>query len=285
MSRIWINGDLIDKADARVSLFDHGFLYGDGVWEPLRVFGGKLFRPAAHVDQLFRAAAALGIDIPLSQAELIAAIEATVRANDRTQGYVRAIATRGPGTLGPDPRKLHPQVYILVEEYQPFPQELYGHGLHAVVHPVPIVPENPAHRLRVLAQVHVVLAKARALGEGCLEAIFLTPSDEIAGGTEGNLFVVRGGRVAAPPGVPPDVAGSVVSELAREAAIPLSVGAVRRDDLFGAEELFLAGTSCGVIGIMRVNGTDIGRGTEGPITQTIREAYWVRCRGLGEPGA
>src|SRR3954464_7534207 len=101
MSLLWINGQLVDKADARVSPFDHGFLYGDGVWEHLRVFGGQPFRPDEHVRQLFDAAAALAIDIPLSQAELIAAIAATIRANNRTEGYVRIIVTRGPGTIGP----------------------------------------------------------------------------------------------------------------------------------------------------------------------------------------
>src|SRR5687767_13493446 len=110
MSLLWINGALVDKADARVSPFDHGFLFGDGVWEPLRVFGGELFRPVEHVAELFRSASVLGLDIPMSPSELIEAIAATVRANDRTEGYIRAIVTRGAGTLGPDPRKLDPQV-------------------------------------------------------------------------------------------------------------------------------------------------------------------------------
>src|SRR5262245_38888259 len=115
MSLLWINGQLVDKTHAKVSPFDHGFLYGDGVWEPLRVFARQLFRPAEHLRLLYGAAESLGIDIPLSQAELIAAVDATVRANDRTEGYVRVIVARGPGTIGPDPRKLDPQLIIIAE--------------------------------------------------------------------------------------------------------------------------------------------------------------------------
>src|SRR5947207_930184 len=191
MSLIWINGELIDKAEARVSVFDHGFLYGDGVWEHFRVFGSKLFRPEAGIDQLFRNADELSIGMPLSQTELINAIETTVRANNRSEGYVRVIVTRGPGTLGPDPRKLDPQVIIVAEEYQPFPAELYEHGLHAgiasnVYHPAPY--------MRTLGLLYLVWAKQAALRNGFLEAIILW-MDEVIGGIEGNLFLVNQGGV------------------------------------------------------------------------------------------
>ncbi|HEX4607073.1 MAG TPA: aminotransferase class IV, partial [Urbifossiella sp.] len=106
MSLVWVNGTLVDKADAKVSPFDHGFLYGDGVWEPMRVFGGRLFRPAAHAARLWAAARAFEIAIPHTGDDLLAAVEATVRANQRTEGYCRVIVSRGPGTIGPDPRKL-----------------------------------------------------------------------------------------------------------------------------------------------------------------------------------
>src|SRR5438132_908010 len=113
MSLVWINGKLVDKADAKISVFDHGLLYGDGAWEHFRVFGGKLFRPGEGIFKLLRTAGHLAIDLPLSHADLLAAIDATVGANNRTEGYVRVIVTRGAGTLGPDPRKLDPQVIII----------------------------------------------------------------------------------------------------------------------------------------------------------------------------
>jgi len=275
MSLLWINGVLTDKAAARVSPFDHGFLYGDGVWEPLRVFAGRPFRPADHARQLFAAAAALGIDIPLSQPELIAAVEATIRANDRTAGYVRAIVTRGPGTIGPDPRKLDPQVIVTAEEYLPFPPVLAGHGLHVVAAPVRVDSANPAHAVRALGQPHVALAKRHALRHGCLDALLLDAAGHVAGTTEGNVFLVRGGAAVPLVNFPEDVAGRVVRELAGDAAPERRTPA----ELSAADEVFLAGTACGVIALVRIDGTDIGTGTEGPVTRRIRDGFRALTRG------
>ncbi len=279
MSTLWINGTLIDKTDAKVSPFDHGFLYGDGVWEHLRVFGGEVFRPAEHIKLLFSAADALGIDIPLSQDELLAAIRATVKANDRTEGYVRAIVTRGPGTIGPDPRKIDPQVIIMAEEYQPFPAELYGHGLHAVVFPTPFDSEHPANRVRTLGRPHFALAKRHALRNGCLEAIITNPAGNLVGTTEGFLFLVKDGAVVVAGGQPTDVTGFAVATLAGEGGLVVAEYAVKTADLLAAEEVFIAGTACGVLGIVRIDGKDIGSGTEGPITRGLRERFAALTRG------
>jgi len=259
MSLLWVNGELIDKAAARVSPFDHGFLYGDGVWEAFRVAGGKAVRAADHLDELFAAASALGIDIPLSLDELLAAIETAICANDRTEGYVRVIVTRGPGTLGPDPRKLDPQVIIVAEEYQPFPRELYDHGLHAIVAPVRVDRDNPCDRYRVLGNPKIVLAKRAALDAGCLEAIFLDRNDCVAGATEGDVFCVRDGIVVGP-------AAKWIGEL----GINFVSRPAKLEDLFAGDEAFLAGTACGIIAIVKVDGHTIGSGTEGPITRRLR---------------
>jgi branched-chain amino acid aminotransferase len=245
------------------------------VWEPLRVFRGQIFRAADHLAQLFAAAAALRIDIPLSQNDLLAAVEATVRANDRTEGYVRVIVTRGPGTIGPDPRKLDPQVFITAEEYLPFPTELYAHGLHTVTAPCPLAASNPADFVRTLGQPGVVLAKAHALANGCLEAVLVDAGRT----TEGNLFAVQGGKVLRFPARPADVAAEVVEELARDAGIPTEPAPSPGTKLTTFDELFTAGTSCGVIGVVRVDGTDVGAGAEGPVTRTLRERYRILTRG------
>jgi branched-chain amino acid aminotransferase len=279
MSLLWVNGTLTDKADARVSPFDHGFLYGDGVWEHLRVFGGKLFRPQEHLALLLAAAETLGIDIPLSRDELLAAIETTVAANNRTEGYVRLIVTRGPGTIGPDPRKLDPQVYITAEEYQPFPPELYGHGLHAVLAPVPVDVANPAFAVRSLGRPHVVLAKQHALRNGCLEAILVNNAGQVMDTTEGILLIVKDGVVVVPGGQPPDAAGLAVSTLAGEAGLVVVEYAVKPVELTSADEVLVAGTSCGVIGLVRLDGRTIGTGTEGPVTRRLRDAYHTLTRG------
>ncbi len=279
MSLLWINGTLTDKADAKVSPFDHGFLYGDGVWEHLRVFGGKLFRPAEHLDLLFAAADTLGIDIPLSRAELTAAIEATVKSNARTEGYVRVIVTRGPGTIGPDPRKLDPQVIIIAEEYRPFPDELYGHGLHADLN-YRIDACSDLRRVRTLAQLDIARAKARALGRGCLEALIEEKEYGQVFGTEGVVFAARHGAVAFCSAGFRDVMSGVVGDLLKTAGIRCETGlGPKPGELAAVDELFLAGTACGVIGIVRVNGLDIGTGTEGPITKAVRERYHALTRG------
>ncbi|AWM40898.1 D-alanine aminotransferase [Gemmata obscuriglobus] len=272
MSLVWVNGTLVDKLDARVSPFDHGFLYGDGVWEHLRVFGGAPFRAPEHLSALAKAAGALGIEVPLSPAELLAAIGATVRANSRTEGYVRVLVTRGPGTIGPDPRKLEPQVLITAEEYQPFPQELYGHGLHAVVSPQLLDADNPAHQFRTLNQLHIVRAKQHALQSGCLEALLQNRNREIVGATEGVLFAVKGDLLTLASGAAWDDTGAAVIDSTAD-RLALVEDPLRLEHLLAADEVFVAGTACGVIGVVRIDGTDIGRGIEGAVTRGVREAY------------
>ena len=281
MSLLWLNGTLIDRADAKVSPFDHGFLYGDGVWEPLRIFAGKVFRVEQHLEALFSAASVLGIEIPLSRQELTAAIESTVTANDRTEGYIRVIVSRGPGTLGPDPRRIAAQVVVIAEEYQPFPLELYGHGLHAAIVPIPIDAEQSINRVRTLGRPHVVLAKQHALRNGCLEAIFTQKTGELVGTTEGFLFLIKDGAVIVAGGQPHDVTGFAVAAMAGDSGLVVAEYAVKLADLVAADEAFLAGTACGVIGIVRVDGQDIGKGTEGPVTAAIRDGYRTLTRGSG----
>jgi len=279
MSLLWLNGALVDKTEARVSPFDHGFLYCDGVWEHFRLFNGKPFGAEHHLKLLFAAANAIGIDIPLSQPELLAAIDATAKANNREQGYVRVIVTRGAGTLGPDPRKLDPQVIVIAEEYQPFPQELYGHGLHAVVSPLKLDSENPAHRFRTLNQLHVVQAKRYALSCGCLEAVYQTRAGNIVGTTEGFLFLVKDGAVIVAGSQPEDATGFAVAAMAGESGLVVAEHTVRAADLFAADEVFIAGTACGIIGIVRIDGKDIASGSEGPITRSIRDRFERLTRG------
>jgi branched-chain amino acid aminotransferase len=278
MSLVWVNGTLVDKADAAVSLFDHGFLYGDGVWEPLRVFGGRLFLGREHVATLFATAEHYEIAVPYTQAELLAAVEATVRANQRTDGYCRVIVTRGLGTIGPDPRKLDPQVFITAEEYYPFPVELSGHGLHVITHYHPLAAADSRFWLRSLGRTEVVSARRHALRAGCLDAVLIDPDGEVIGTTEGDLFFVRGGTVSI---------ACLSTCIEASAVIPLAHGLApwkweypaTPAELRTADEVFLVGTACGVIGVVRIDGRDIGTGTEGPVTRAVREAYHDLTRG------
>jgi branched-chain amino acid aminotransferase len=211
-------------------------------------------------------------------------MEATVRANNRTEGYVRVIVTRGPGTIGPDPRKIDPQVYIIAEEYQPFPADLYGHGLHVVTSEAGGYTIGRPPLFRLLSQHHIVKAKRDALAGGCLEAVLVDDCFRIYGCTEGHLFRVFDGVIRQITNFPGDItAHYCIKDLAESAGVPFTkkIEEIDHDPyhLLDAEEVFLAGTSCGVIGIVRLNGEDIGGGTEGPVTRRIREAYRRLTRG------
>jgi branched-chain amino acid aminotransferase len=278
MSLIWINGQLVDKTEARISVFDHGFLYGDGVWEPLRVFGGKPHEPRPHLVHLHNAARRAGIEIPLSIDEMTTAIEETVRANSRGEGYVRVIATRGPGTLGPDPRKIDPQIIVIVEEYIPFPRELYEYGLNVVSMRV-----GEPHRdfKRSLSGAWIVEAKQCAVKNGCLDALLVTPPDGVIGSTEGDLFIVSSGAVINAPTSAVDVASAHVGSIVDGEGIPRSPRSspLPLADVVAADEAFLAGTSCGIIGVVQVDGKSIAAGRPGPVTQRIWQAYHQLSRG------
>ncbi len=260
MSFVWINGQLADKAEARISIFDHGFLYGDGVWEHFRAFGGRLFRPEAPLANLFAAADSLKIAIPLSQVELHAAIDSTLAANRRTEGYVRVVVTRGAGTLGPDPRKLDPQVIIIAEEYHPFPTELYENGLNVVSIRIP-----EASRLKRLGDSWRVRAKQAALDSGCLDAIVLDEQDRVICLTEGDLVLVKGGVLRT----------SSTAALFDE---PFEYAELTLSHVLNADELFLAGVTGGIIAIVNVDGQRIGSGREGPIANRIRGVYGIPSR-------
>ena len=272
MSLLWINGVLVDKNEARVSPFDHGFLYGDGVWIPLRVFNGKLFHAEEQLQHLFASASRINLEIPLSLSELTSAVEATLKANERTTGYIRVIVSRGPGTLGPDPRKITPQVIIIAEEYQPYPLELYAHGLHAVVYPAAIDAETALLSARVLGQPHIALAKRFALRNGCLEAILTNQGGTVLGTTEGSLVAIRNGSTNVSQATSDAIASFAITIL-RENGVTVNEVPYSVEELLVADELFQIGTSCGVIGIIQVNGKAIGEGCEGSRTRLVREAF------------
>ena len=292
MSYVWINGQLVDKSEAKISVFDHGFLYGDGVWEHFRAFNGKLFRPERAFFYLGLSASMHSMELPLSLSETIIAIDSTLQANNRNDGYVRVIVTRGTGTLGPDPRKLHPQAIIIAEEYQPFPAAIYEHGLDVVVAPAAYCLHGLESLNRQIGRSQIVSAKRHALWNGCLDAILWIKDNAVLGSTEGSLFLVVDGEIKCLLHWPSDVVWECVFDLAKSEGLscvsfregpgqpepktnmmPLELFTATVVELVAANEVFLAGTSCGIIGIVQVDGQPIGTGTEGPVTKRIREAY------------
>lgn len=276
--QIYINGKLFDKADARISVYDHGLLYGDGVFEGLRVYAGKVFRLQQHVDRLYESARSIFLEIPLSREEMCRAIEATVKANAKRDGYIRALVTRGAGSLGLDPRKTSdPQVIIIVDDITLYPPELYEHGMEIVTaatirnHPNAV---NP--RIKSLNYLNNILAKIEAVRAGCHEALMLNHKGEVAECTGDNLFLVTRGVVRTPSldaGILEGVTRNAVLEVARDAGVPIREEAVTRHDVFTADECFLTGTAAEVIPVVKCDGRFIGNGKPGPVTRKLRDAF------------
>jgi branched-chain amino acid aminotransferase len=274
-SRVWIDGKLYDKNDAKVSVFDHGLLFGDGVWEGMRLYAGRAFQLREHLDNLFASAAGIELTIPLTAGELAAAIEQTARANNRVEGYVRVLVTRGAGTLGLDPRKCEPMVVVIAEDIVLYPRDVYRSGLEVVTTEQPGT--DPSG---VLGQVGAVASKTVALRRGCLDALRFDPGAGLIGATEAAAFVVRDGTLRTGPGRlgPDPVARAFVLHLASEAGIPVVESPITRSDLAGADEVFVAGTAGELIAVVKVDDRPVGSGQEGPITRRLRELYHAAVR-------
>jgi branched-chain amino acid aminotransferase len=276
--KIYINGKLYDKADAKVSVYDHGLLYGDGVFEGIRVYAGKVFRLKEHVERLYDSARAVYLEIPLTPRQMTEAVESTVRANAKQEGYIRLVVTRGAGSLGLDTRKTSdPQVIIIVDDIVMYPQELYDKGMEIVTastirnHPNAL---NP--RVKSLNYLNNIMAKVEGVRAGCHEALMLNIKGEVAECTGDNIFLVKHGILKTPApdaGILEGVTRGAVMELARAAGIPVQEPALTRHDVYTADECFLTGTAAEVIPIVKVDGRPIGTGKPGPITRQLRERF------------
>jgi len=276
--RVWINGKLHDKADAKISVYDHGLLYGDGVFEGIRVYNGKIFKWREHVERLYDSARHIGLEIPIDHVQMVEALHDTVKANKKVEGYIRLIVTRGAGTLGLDPRKTaDPQVIIIVDDISLYPQEHYDNGLEIVTaatirnHPNAT---NP--RIKSLNYLNNVLAKMEAIRAGCFEALMLNHKGEVAECTGDNVFLVKHGLLRTPPidaGILEGITRNAVMELARAAGITVQEIALTRHDVFTADECFLTGTAAEVIPVIKCDGRAIGTGKPGPVTKQLRERF------------
>ena len=277
MTRVYINGKLFDKDEAKVSVYDHGLLYGDGVFEGIRVYNGKVFRHQEHIDRLYESARSIALEIPIPPADMLKAVEDTVRANNKAEGYIRLIVTRGPGNLGLDPRSCKPNVIIIVDDISLYPKELYENGLKIVTsslirnHPNAL---NP--RIKSLNYLNNILAKIEAIRAGCLEALMLNHKGEVAECTGDNVFIVKRGILKTTPpdaGILEGVTRNAVMDLAKQLGIPLVEATLTRHDIYAADECFLTGTAAEVIAVTECDGRVIGSGKQGPLTKKLREAF------------
>jgi branched-chain amino acid aminotransferase len=277
MPRVYINGEFFDKADAKVSVYDHGLLYGDGVFEGIRVYNGKVFKHKEHIDRLYESARSILLEIPISPAEMTKAVEDTVKENKKVEGYIRLIVTRGPGNLGLDPRSCKPNVIVIVDDISLYPKELYENGLKIVTaslirnHPNAL---NP--RIKSLNYLNNILAKIEAIRAGCLEALMLNHKGEVAECTGDNVFIIKHGILKTPPtdaGILEGITRNVVLDLAKNLGIPTVEATMTRHDIYVADECFLTGSAAEVIAVTECDERVIGSGKQGPVTKQLRDAF------------
>jgi branched-chain amino acid aminotransferase len=276
--KVYIGGKFFDKADAKISVYDHGLLYGDGVFEGIRSYSGHVFRLADHIDRLYDSAKAIHLVIPISKAEMTKAVIDTLNINDIKDGYVRLIITRGAGSLGLDPRKTtDPQIIVIADSISLYPPELYEHGLKIITagtmrnHPAAL---NP--RVKSLNYLNSILAKIEGTNAGCLEALMLNHKGEVAECTGDNIFIIKNRELHTPSidaGILQGITRDAVMDLARGVGIKVVERAMDRHDIYTADECFLTGTAAEVIPVVELDARPIGTGQPGPITKDLLQRF------------
>ena len=280
---IWLDGEWCDRGTAMISVYDHGLLYGDGMFEGIRVYGGKIFRLEEHLDRLYDSAKAIWLTVPIEKAELAAVTREAVRRSGIAEAYIRHIVTRGVGDLGLDPRKCpKASIIIIVDTIKLWPEQVYETGLNVVTAGTPIPHrESLSPRVKSLNYLPHILAKVEGIHAGADEVLMLDSSGAVAEGSGQNVFVVKKGRIMTPPphaGILRGVTRDTVIELAQEAGYEVSETILNRYDLYTADEAFFTGTASEIVGIRQLDGRLIGTGKSGPITRDLRARFQAFVR-------
>ena len=274
MKKIYLDGLIVDEADAKVSVFDHGLLYGDGVFEGIRFYNHRVFRLEEHIRRLYDSAKSILLTIPLTPQEMIAATCATIRANGLVDGYIRLVITRGVGPMGLSPYKCPTaSVIIIVDTISLYSEEAYANGLTMAT----CSSRRPSHdilspQVKSLNYLNNVMAKVEALQAGAEEGLILNDLGLVAECTGDNVFVIRDGLITTPPitaGALPGITRAAVIDIARELGIPLAERDLSRHDIYTCDECFLTGTAAEVIAATKLDQRVLGTGKPGPITQKI----------------
>ncbi|TMA71567.1 MAG: branched-chain-amino-acid transaminase [Deltaproteobacteria bacterium] len=286
--KIYIDGRLYAREDARISVFDHGLLYGDGVFEGVRIYARRVFRLDAHLARLAASAHAIGLALPLDRAQLAEAVRETVRANRQSDGYIRLVVTRGDGPLGLDPTTCaRPRVIIIVADVAVYPAALYESGIRivtAATRQVPVASVDP--RIKSLNYLKNVLARLEAHAAGAAEALMLNGDGFVAECTADNVFAVRDGIVRTPPateGALDGITRAVVRELAAESGLAFREERLARYDLFTANECFLSGTGAELVPVVALDGRPIADGRPGALTRRLTAGLRALAEREGEP--
>jgi len=281
--KVWIDGKFYDKDDAKVSVYDHGLLYGDGVFEGIRVYNGRIFECQAHIRRLYDSARAIRMTIPVSPAEYIAAMEQTVKVNNFTDCYIRAIVTRGAGYLGLSPNKCpKPSIIIIADTIELYPREMYEKGMAIITASViRSHPNTVSPRVKSLNYLNNILAKTEAIDAGVPEALMLNHEGNVAECSGDNIFIVRNGQVQTPTtadGILEGITRKVILELCHRNGIPCIEKTLQRYDVYIADECFLTGSAAEVVPVTKIDGRVIGNGQVGPITRRLMDAFHRHVR-------
>ncbi|MHB0998141.1 MAG: branched-chain-amino-acid transaminase [Armatimonadota bacterium] len=279
MSRVvYINGKYIPEEDAKITVYDHGLLYGDGAFEGIRVYSGKVFKLREHIARLYKSAHALMIELQITQQEMVDAVLTALRTNGITDGYVRITITRGVG-LGLDPRGVkNPTIVIMTDKLSLYPKEMYEEGLHVVTVSTRVIPSQALEpRIKSLGKyVANIQAKLEANRVGAGEGLMLNMQGHVAEATGDNVFIVRGGKLITPPssaGILEGITRNTVMDLAVELGITVEEKLFTLFDVYTADECFLTGTAAEVIPVAKVDGRVIGTGQPGEMTNRLIGAF------------
>jgi branched-chain amino acid aminotransferase len=275
---VYLNDKFVPQEEAVVSVFDHGFLYGDGVYETLRAYRGRVFQLAEHLARLERSASRIQLHLPVSPERLTDLLRESLKRNQLQEAYLRITVSRGAGEIGLDPALCKsPTLVIITKPFQPYPESLYTDGVSVIIaNTRRNLPEALPPQVKSLNFLNNILAKIEAKAAGAQEALMLNHRGELTEGTTSNLFVVHRGRVRTPAvecGILKGITRGLVLQLASELGIPSEEARLTVDDLLRAEECFLTNTTQEVLPVTRVNGTVIGNGRPGEITRRLHASF------------
>lgn len=283
---VYVNGQMLPKSQAAINVFDHGLLYGDGVFEGIRIYRGRIFKLEQHLDRLYECAGRIRLDLAkhVSRDEMTQIMRKCVEVNELAEGYIRLVVTRGVGTLGLNPFLCpEPGVVCIADQIQLYTDEMYEQGMRVVVAERPRIPvECLDPRIKSLNYLNNILAKVEAIDAGCLECIMLNTDGRVAEGSGDNIFVVKDGELYTPPVTEGLLEGItrrfVIDTLAPMAGVPVNERNLELQEVMDADELFMTGSAAEMIAVTKIGKTEedahvLGSGTEGPITKALRAKF------------
>lgn len=275
---VYLNGKFVEREAAVVSVYDHGLLYGDGIFEGIRIYSGKIFRLADHIRRFYDSAGAILLRLPLSRDKMVEALLEGVKRYGKAEGYIRLVATRGPGDLGLDPDKCSaPTLFFIIDTISLYPEKFYREGIPVVTASSRrLPPDGLDPRVKTLNYLNNIMAKVEAKQAGCIEAVMLNHRGEVAECTADNIFIVRDGILSTPAphcGILQGITRQTVLELAAEEGIDARQTVLTRFDLYTADECFMTGSGAEIVPVVRIDGRTIGSGHPGETTGRLRLAF------------